>query len=221
VHPFIFRLPAQALLLRWLLFGRSAPAALINGTIDSLRSVDPGGSCWSHQAALTVDATGAFMRCPAPILYLGGTQDRLISSQTAERLKALRPDLEMHDGRRAAFSFAAGASYSGISNYRVPSAPLPIRRHLGSNLTEAFQHMAGAQVAAPKQTRRSQVPPKSPRRNSSGLRRLRKRRRVTSLRLHEQPDQAVRAHVNVGFFFGAELDDPPAFSKAPASACVM
>jgi pimeloyl-ACP methyl ester carboxylesterase len=94
VHPSIFRLPGQVLLMRWLLFGRSPPAALIKGTIDSLRSVDPAVLAGRTKAALTVDATAAFMRCPVPMLYLGATQDRLISPQTAERLKALRPDLE-------------------------------------------------------------------------------------------------------------------------------
>lgn len=80
--------------MRWLLFGRRPPAALIKGTIDSLRSVDPVILAGRIKAALTVDATAAFMRCPVPMLYVGATQDRLISSQTADRLKALRPDLE-------------------------------------------------------------------------------------------------------------------------------
>jgi hypothetical protein len=30
---------------------------------------------------------------------------------------------------------------------------------------------------------------------------------------------AFSAHVNIGFFYGAALDDRPAYWKAPASAC--
>jgi pimeloyl-[acyl-carrier protein] methyl ester esterase len=94
VHSLIFRLPGQVLLMRWLLFGRNAPAALIERTIDCLRSADPAVLAGRTKAALAVDATEAFVRCPVPMLYLGGTQDRLVSSQTAVRLKALRGDLE-------------------------------------------------------------------------------------------------------------------------------
>jgi pimeloyl-ACP methyl ester carboxylesterase len=94
VHALIFRLPGQVLLMRWLLFGRNAPAALIESTIDCLRSTDPAVLAGRVKAALTVDTTEAFMRCPVPMLYLGGTQDRLIGSQTAVRLKARRHDLE-------------------------------------------------------------------------------------------------------------------------------
>lgn len=94
VHAFVFRLPGQTLLMRWLLFGRSAPAALIESTVDCLRSADPAVLAGRIKAALAVDATEAFVRCPVPMLYLGGTRDRLISPQTAVRLKILRGDLE-------------------------------------------------------------------------------------------------------------------------------
>src|SRR6185295_19156999 len=66
----------------------------IESTVDCLRSADPVVLAGRVQAALTVDATEAFIRCPVPMLYLGGTQDRLISSQTSVRLKARRHDLE-------------------------------------------------------------------------------------------------------------------------------
>ena len=94
LHPLIFHLPIPIPLLRWLLLDRNPPAALMNGTLESLRSVDPAILAGRTKAALTVDVTEAFVACPAPILYLGGTQDRLISSQTAKRMKALRPDIE-------------------------------------------------------------------------------------------------------------------------------
>jgi pimeloyl-[acyl-carrier protein] methyl ester esterase len=94
LHPLIFHLPVPIPLLRWLLLGRNPPTAVISDTLESLRSVDPAVLTGRTKAALTVDATEALVACPAPILCLGGTQDRLISSQTAERMKALRPDIE-------------------------------------------------------------------------------------------------------------------------------
>ncbi|MGH6708224.1 MAG: alpha/beta fold hydrolase [Bradyrhizobium sp.] len=94
VHPFIFRLPGQILVMRRFLFGSSAPVALIVRTIDCLKSIDPAVLAGRIKATLSVDATEAFIRCPVPVLYLGGTQDRLITPQTAERLKSLRRDLE-------------------------------------------------------------------------------------------------------------------------------
>jgi len=94
LHPLLFRLPIHAALLRWRLLGRNPPAAMIDDAVKSLRSVDPRVLAGRTKAALEVDATEAFVRCPVPILYLGGTGDRLISSQTAERMKALRPDIE-------------------------------------------------------------------------------------------------------------------------------
>jgi pimeloyl-ACP methyl ester carboxylesterase len=94
LHPFIFRLPIQIPLLRWLLLGRNPPTALISDAVTSLRSVVPAVLAGRTKAALEVDAAEALAGCPVPILYLGGTQDRLISSQTAARMKALRPDLE-------------------------------------------------------------------------------------------------------------------------------
>jgi pimeloyl-[acyl-carrier protein] methyl ester esterase len=93
VHPVILRLPGRSLLMRWLLFGKKPPAALVDRAMRCVGSVEPAVLACRIKAALAVDATDAFMRCAVPMLYLGGAQDRLVSSQTAQRLKALRPDL--------------------------------------------------------------------------------------------------------------------------------
>ncbi|MBR1223545.1 MULTISPECIES: alpha/beta fold hydrolase [unclassified Bradyrhizobium] len=119
MRPLLFRLPGQVLLMRWFLFGDSAPVALIEGTIDCLNSVDPAVLAGRTKAALTVDATEAFLRCPVPILYLGGIQDRLITPQTSERLKSLRPDLEcvMLDAPHFLLQRAPAAAVKAVTDF--------------------------------------------------------------------------------------------------------
>jgi pimeloyl-ACP methyl ester carboxylesterase len=94
VQPFMFRLPIQLPLLRWFVLGRDPPPEVTSSTIESVRSVEPAVLARRARAALSVDATDAFIRCPVPMLYLGGTQDRLIDPRTPERLRTLRPDLD-------------------------------------------------------------------------------------------------------------------------------
>jgi len=95
VRPFVFRLPGQATALRLLLLGRAPPAELATATIDILRSLDPSVLTARAKAALVVDASEALVRCPVPVLYLGGRQDRLISPTTQRRIRSLRPDTEI------------------------------------------------------------------------------------------------------------------------------
>src|SRR5258706_616694 len=94
LRPFIFRLSAQPILLRWFLLGKNPPPELIARTMECLRSVDPMVLVNGTKAALAVAPKEAFARCPVPILYLRGTQDRMIASRTARRLKMRRPGLE-------------------------------------------------------------------------------------------------------------------------------
>jgi len=126
VHGFMFRLPGQALAMRWLLLGRNAPATLNRSTIDCLRSAAPAALAGRTKAALTVDATEAFMRCPVPMLYLGATRDRLIDSQTAVRLKALRPDLDcvMLDAPHFLLQRAPAAAAEAIAEFLSSLKPI-------------------------------------------------------------------------------------------------
>jgi len=94
LHPFMARAPIPLPLLQWLVMGEDPSAALVEMTLASLRSVDPAVLTTRAKAALGVDATVAFLHCPVPVLYLGGTRDRLISPGTPARLQALRPDLD-------------------------------------------------------------------------------------------------------------------------------
>ena len=95
VRPFVFRLPGQATALRLLLLGRAPPAELVTATIDILKSLTPSVLAARVKAVLAVDASEALVRCPVPILYLGGRQDRLLSPAIRRRIHSLRPDTEI------------------------------------------------------------------------------------------------------------------------------
>ncbi len=94
LRPFMARAPIPLPLLQWLVLGEDPSAALVEVTLESLRSVDPAVLTTRAKAALGVYATAALLHCPVPILYLGGSRDRLISPETAAHLQALRPDLD-------------------------------------------------------------------------------------------------------------------------------
>jgi pimeloyl-ACP methyl ester carboxylesterase len=133
VQPLMFRLPIQLLLLRWFALGRDPPPEVAKSTIESVRSVEPAVLAQRAKAALSIDASHSFIACPVPILYLGGTQDRLIDPRTPERLKALRPDLEcvMLDAPHFILQIAPSSAARAISEFlhrqRAPTLPaLPV-----------------------------------------------------------------------------------------------
>jgi len=77
-----------------------------------------------------VDATGVFVGCPAPMLYLGGTQDRLISSRTVKRMKVLRPDLDciMLDAPHFVLQRAPAVAALAITGFLGRHHPLELPR---------------------------------------------------------------------------------------------
>jgi pimeloyl-ACP methyl ester carboxylesterase len=94
ISPYLFRYPPPRFLVRQFLVGPQASPALVREVIDTLRLVAPSVLAARVRDTLAVDATEDFVRCPAPLLYIEGTQDRLINRRTVAHLKSLRPDLE-------------------------------------------------------------------------------------------------------------------------------
>jgi pimeloyl-[acyl-carrier protein] methyl ester esterase len=97
VQPAIFKLPVPKLVLRWLLADDDASSEVLYRTKTALSSVSRATLADRVNAALTVDATDAVERCEAPILYVRGTHDRLISRRSLAVLKSKRPDLAVAD----------------------------------------------------------------------------------------------------------------------------
>jgi pimeloyl-ACP methyl ester carboxylesterase len=119
VRPAIFKMPLPPLLLKWALAGNDAPANVVFHTKKALRSVSSTSLADRVCAALTVDVADATKRCRAPILYIRGTQDRLINRSALVDLKTLQPDLQVEDVVAPHFILqrAPGASADAIMRF--------------------------------------------------------------------------------------------------------
>ncbi|MGQ0634080.1 MAG: alpha/beta fold hydrolase [Planctomycetaceae bacterium] len=95
VGRWLFHLPAFGWPLRHCLAGADAPPELLARVQNVRREVASAVLAARARAALAVDATDDLRKCPVPVLYLGGTRDRIVRPGTAAELKAIRPDLEL------------------------------------------------------------------------------------------------------------------------------
>jgi pimeloyl-[acyl-carrier protein] methyl ester esterase len=94
IGSYLFRLPPPAWLVRRLAVGPDAPDDLVTETVGALRPVKPKVLARRVQDALAVDVAKDFRQIAVPVLYLRGTQDRLIAASVVGALSRLRPDLE-------------------------------------------------------------------------------------------------------------------------------
>ena len=92
-----FALPPPGFGLRALLLGAAAPRAEVAGLQRALREVGYRVLAGRVGELGRLSAGQDLVACPVPLLYLRGTQDRLISARTADRLRVLRPDLRVED----------------------------------------------------------------------------------------------------------------------------
>ena len=93
--PVFFRMPLPPHVVRLLLAGSDAPDDVVAEVRSSVATVDPRVMAARVREALTVDETDALRACPAPILFLGGRDDRLLRSALPIEIRALRPDAEI------------------------------------------------------------------------------------------------------------------------------
>jgi pimeloyl-ACP methyl ester carboxylesterase len=93
--PFFFRMPLPPHAVRLLLAGADAPDDLVAEVRAAVAAVGPGVMAARVREALLVDATDALLACPAPILFLGGKDDRLLRSALPFEIRSLRPDAEI------------------------------------------------------------------------------------------------------------------------------
>lgn len=95
-RPVVFRPSPPRFLLRRYLLGDRADEALVCDVAKAVRSVPPNVLASRLQAVLSVDAAVAFRSCAVPMLYIRGTEDRLVPESAWQRMTALRP---MHTAR--------------------------------------------------------------------------------------------------------------------------
>lgn len=93
--PVFFRMPLPPHVVRLLLAGFDAPDDVVEEVRASVATVEPHVMAARVREALRVDATDALRACPAPLLFLGGKDDRLLRSALPIEVRSLRPDAEI------------------------------------------------------------------------------------------------------------------------------
>lgn len=94
--PAFFRLPLPRHVVRLLLAGGAAPAALVEEVRTAVALVQGRVMAARAHEALRVDASRELAACPVPILVLAGRHDRLLRRSLPREMQAIRPDLEVH-----------------------------------------------------------------------------------------------------------------------------
>jgi pimeloyl-ACP methyl ester carboxylesterase len=89
--PLFFRLPMPGVLLRRYMVGATADETLVREVSDAVAAVPAEVLASRLKSVLELDARDAFGRCVAPMLYLRGTEDRLVSESASHCMAALRP----------------------------------------------------------------------------------------------------------------------------------
>ena len=95
VGSYLFHIPPPAWLVRQLVAGFDAPDELMSEALAAWCEVKPGVLAMRLREALAVDATDDFLAVSLPMMYVSGTQDRLLAPSTVDALQRLRPDLEV------------------------------------------------------------------------------------------------------------------------------
>lgn len=89
-----FHRPPPGWAIRHFLAGSDAPAELVACIRSTVAEVPQEVMVTRVRNALSVDATGALAACPVPLLYLSGTQDRLLRRQLVREMSECLPALE-------------------------------------------------------------------------------------------------------------------------------
>ena len=91
----IFSRPPPEFVVRHLLAGSDAPADLIAQFRAAVARVRPEVLSARVRAALDVDASDALAACRVPLLYLGGTEDRLLRRAIPDEIQTIHPSAEV------------------------------------------------------------------------------------------------------------------------------
>jgi pimeloyl-ACP methyl ester carboxylesterase len=91
----LFGLPMPPAVIRWLMAGLDAQASLVRDVQQAVAAV--GAAVMARRAAdaLRGDARADLARVDAPILLLAPTRDRLVRTDVADELLAIRPHAEV------------------------------------------------------------------------------------------------------------------------------
>jgi pimeloyl-ACP methyl ester carboxylesterase len=93
--PAFFNLPLPAHAVRLLLGGGDAPADVVREVQAAVASVKGPVMAARAAEALAADASAALRGLDVPLLFLGGTDDRLLRTALPIELRLLRPDADI------------------------------------------------------------------------------------------------------------------------------
>jgi pimeloyl-[acyl-carrier protein] methyl ester esterase len=96
VSPLLFTLPVPHVLLRHYMLGRAVDEVLVRETAAEIASVPAYVLSSRVKSVLRLDELKAFSRCDVPMLYLRGTDDRLVPDAAWRRMAAARPMTTAH-----------------------------------------------------------------------------------------------------------------------------
>jgi pimeloyl-ACP methyl ester carboxylesterase len=82
-------------MVRQLVAGFDAPDELMSEALAAWCQVNPAVLAMRLREALAVNAADDFLAVSLPMMYVSGTQDRLLRPSTVDALQRLRPDLEV------------------------------------------------------------------------------------------------------------------------------
>jgi pimeloyl-ACP methyl ester carboxylesterase len=91
----MIKLPFPRFLIQHLLMGKNASNKLIGTFREILKAVNPRVLATRVKSVLIVNAKQALADCPHPILYLCAAKDRIVSRQSLEQIRKIRPDVEV------------------------------------------------------------------------------------------------------------------------------
>lgn len=89
--PLLFRFGVPRLVIRGLLLGMRALRERVDEFRSAIASVPPAVLASRLANVLGADETGSLARCSAPLLYLRGTEDRLVPEDALRRITAVAP----------------------------------------------------------------------------------------------------------------------------------
>ena len=90
-----FGLPMPAAVVRWFMAGPDAPDAIVREVQRAVAAASPDVLAHRSAEALRVDVREEFAQLEVPVLVLAPTRDRLLRTDVAEEILALRPDAEV------------------------------------------------------------------------------------------------------------------------------
>ena len=94
VRPWLFKIPLPQVQLRRALLGDDAPREQIVEVCEEQRRCRPEVLAARIRDVLSVDVRHELHAIKVPMLYLGGSRDRVVPLRAARELKGLRPDIE-------------------------------------------------------------------------------------------------------------------------------